>query len=64
MTFLSVVAAGLLVGAAGFQLVDRDNPEALTIRPAAIAVHIPEPSTLALAALGVAGIAAIRRRKN
>ena len=63
MNFLSAVAANLLLGAAGLQFVDRENPDTLDVRASAVAVHIPEPSTLALAALGLAGIAAIRRRK-
>ena len=64
MNFLSVVAASLLLGAAGLQFVDPDIPEAVDLPATSVTVHIPEPSTLALAALGLAGIAAIRRRRK
>lgn len=65
MNILSVIATGLMLAA--FELpigYEASSPESLLDHePETTAVGVPEPSTIALGALGLFGVAAIRRRK-
>lgn len=62
MNLLSAVAAGTFLTLAGIEVVDRNISETRHASEDTISVHVPEPSTFVLAGLGLAGIAAIRRR--
>jgi len=62
MNSLSAVL-NLLLGVTRLQFGDWGFPEAVDFSVTSFGIHIPEPSTLGLAALGLAAIAAMRRRK-
>ena len=63
MNFLSAALANLLTDANGTPFGDWGFPTIVDLSNNSMGIHIPEPSTLALAAAGLAAMALIRRRK-
>ena len=62
MNLLLTVAAGTFLALAGIEVFDRSISETRGANEEMLDADVPESSTLALAGLGLAGIAAIRRR--
>jgi hypothetical protein len=63
MNLLAAVIASLTLGIAGTQFEDQQQLKPLPPDEPAAHVHIPEPSTIALAALGLIGMGLCRRRR-
>ena len=63
MNLVLALIASATLGIAGNHFEDQQKLELLPANEPAAFVHIPEPSTLALAALGLIGMGFCRRRR-
>ncbi|BBO32588.1 PEP-CTERM sorting domain-containing protein [Lacipirellula parvula] len=63
MNLFAAVIASVALGIAGAQFEDQQQLKSLPPEEPAALVHIPEPSTIALAALGLIGMGLCRRRR-